>query len=98
MSGGEGQELIAFILYVDMFFSPIQQLSQVFDSWQQTRVSVGRISQLMQLETLTPPPAQPSHSSMLVLRQIAHPSASTHQSQTEMQANRSPLDQGLEEN
>ncbi|CAN5320808.1 hypothetical protein BH09ACT6_BH09ACT6_03090 [soil metagenome] len=46
--------LIAFILYIDMFFSPIQQLSQVFDSWQQTRVSVGRISQLMQLETLTP--------------------------------------------
>ncbi|HEY0279512.1 MAG TPA: ABC transporter ATP-binding protein, partial [Solirubrobacterales bacterium] len=32
--------LIAFILYVDMFFSPIQQLSQVFDSWQQTRISV----------------------------------------------------------
>ncbi|HWH20367.1 MAG TPA: ABC transporter ATP-binding protein, partial [Solirubrobacterales bacterium] len=35
--------LIAFILYVDMFFSPIQQLSQVFDSWQQTRISVARI-------------------------------------------------------
>jgi ATP-binding cassette subfamily B protein len=46
--------LIAFILYIDMFFSPIQQLSQVFDSWQQTRVSVGRISELMQMETLTP--------------------------------------------
>jgi len=46
--------LIAFILYIDMFFSPIQQLSQVFDSWQQTRVSVGRISQLMALEPLTP--------------------------------------------
>ncbi len=46
--------LIAFILYIDMFFSPIQQLSQVFDSWQQTRVSVGRIAELMQLETLTP--------------------------------------------
>jgi ATP-binding cassette subfamily B protein len=46
--------LIAFMLYIDMFFSPIQQLSQVFDSWQQTRVSVGRISDLMALETLTP--------------------------------------------
>ncbi|BDZ51985.1 ABC transporter [Frondihabitans sucicola] len=46
--------LIAFLLYIDMFFSPIQQLSQVFDSWQQTRVSVSRISQLMALETLTP--------------------------------------------
>ncbi|MDQ6850266.1 MAG: ABC transporter ATP-binding protein/permease, partial [Actinomycetota bacterium] len=48
-------ELIAFILYIDLFFSPIQQLSQVFDSWQQTRVSVRRIGQLMELDTLTPP-------------------------------------------
>ncbi|ONH30386.1 ABC transporter ATP-binding protein [Pseudofrankia asymbiotica] len=51
--------LIAFLLYIDMFFSPIQQLSQVFDAWQQTRVSVGRIAELMRLETLTPPPAEP---------------------------------------
>jgi ATP-binding cassette subfamily B protein len=51
--------LIAFILYVDMFFSPIQQLSQVFDSWQQTRISVGRISELMRLDTLTPEAARP---------------------------------------
>jgi ATP-binding cassette subfamily B protein len=57
--------LIAFILYVDMFFSPIQQLSQVFDSWQQTRVSVGRISQLMQLETLTPEPDRPAQAGRL---------------------------------
>ena len=46
--------LIAFILYLDLFFSPIQQLSQVFDSWQQTRVSVERVGELMALETLTP--------------------------------------------
>lgn len=51
--------LIAFLLYIDMFFSPIQQLSQVFDAWQQTRVSVGRIAELMRLETLTPEPAEP---------------------------------------
>jgi ATP-binding cassette, subfamily B, bacterial len=51
--------LIAFILYVDMFFSPIQQLSQVFDSWQQTRISVARIDELMGLETRTPPAAEP---------------------------------------
>jgi ATP-binding cassette, subfamily B, bacterial len=51
--------LIAFILYVDMFFSPIQQLSQVFDSWQQTRISVARIDELMGLETQTPPAATP---------------------------------------
>ncbi len=51
--------LIAFVLYIDMFFSPIQSLSQVFDSWQQTRVSVNRISDLMQLDTRTPEPEHP---------------------------------------
>jgi ATP-binding cassette subfamily B protein len=51
--------LIAFILYIDLFFSPIQQLSQVFDSWQQTRVSVARIAELMRLETLTPLAEEP---------------------------------------
>ena len=43
--------LIAFILYIDLFFSPVQQLSQVFDSWQQTRVSMSRVADLMKLET-----------------------------------------------
>ena len=51
--------LIAFILYLDLFFSPIQQLSQVFDSWQQTRVSVERVGELMALETLTPEATHP---------------------------------------
>ncbi|NVM93944.1 ABC transporter ATP-binding protein [Arthrobacter wenxiniae] len=51
--------LIAFLLYITMFFSPIQQLSQVFDAWQQTRVSVLRIAELMQLETLTPNDPEP---------------------------------------
>jgi ATP-binding cassette subfamily B protein len=51
--------LIAFLLYIDMFFSPIQQLSQVFDSWQQTRVSVARIADLMRLDTLTPAAVDP---------------------------------------
>ncbi len=53
--------LIAFLLYIDLFFSPIQQLSQVFDSWQQTRVSVKRIAELMALDTLTPDPDVPVH-------------------------------------
>ena len=52
-------ELIAFILYIDLFFAPIQQLSQVFDAWQQTRVSVARIADLMAIETRTPPAAEP---------------------------------------
>jgi ATP-binding cassette subfamily B protein len=51
--------LIAFLLYIDLFFSPIQQLSTVFDSWQQTRVSVARISELMAQKTITPEPDDP---------------------------------------
>ncbi len=51
--------LIAFLLYIDLFFSPIQQLSQVFDAWQQTRVSVARIADLMALDPLTPDPVDP---------------------------------------
>jgi ATP-binding cassette subfamily B protein len=57
--------LIAFILYIDMFFSPIQQLSQVFDSWQQTRVSVARIAELMVLDTRTPQAPDPVHAPRL---------------------------------
>jgi ATP-binding cassette subfamily B protein len=57
--------LIAFILYVDMFFSPIQQLSQVFDSWQQTRISVARIDEVMQLESRTPAAAEPREAGRL---------------------------------
>jgi ATP-binding cassette, subfamily B, bacterial len=57
--------LIAFILYIDLFFSPIQQLSQVFDSWQQTRISVNRIADLMQIDTLTPNPEEPVNAGRL---------------------------------
>ena len=39
--------LLSFILYLDQFFSPIQQLSQVFDTWQQARASMVRINELM---------------------------------------------------
>jgi ATP-binding cassette subfamily B protein len=54
-------ELIAFLLYLDLLFSPIQQLSQVFDSYQQARASMTQIDALMRIDTLTPPPAQPVH-------------------------------------
>jgi ATP-binding cassette subfamily B protein len=52
-------ELIAFLLYLDLFFSPIQQLSQVFDSYQQARVSLDRISELLATTTNVPAPAEP---------------------------------------
>jgi ATP-binding cassette subfamily B protein len=51
--------LLAFLLYVDLFFSPIQQLSQVFDAWQQTRISLRRIDGLMGVEPTVPAPSEP---------------------------------------
>jgi ATP-binding cassette subfamily B protein len=51
--------LIAFLLYLNLFFAPIQQLSQVFDSYQQARVAITRISELLDTPTTVPPPAEP---------------------------------------
>ncbi|MGO1950451.1 MAG: ABC transporter ATP-binding protein [Mycobacteriaceae bacterium] len=39
--------LVAFSLYVTQLFGPIQQLSQVFDQFQQAKVSLQRISELL---------------------------------------------------
>jgi ATP-binding cassette, subfamily B, bacterial len=52
--------LIAYLLYVDMFFSPVQNLSQVFDSYQQAAVGLRRITELLRTHTNTPEPEQPT--------------------------------------
>jgi ATP-binding cassette, subfamily B, bacterial len=51
--------VVAFILYVGQFFSPIQQLSQVFDTWQQASVSTSRIGELLSTPSATPPAKDP---------------------------------------
>jgi ATP-binding cassette subfamily B protein len=51
--------LIAFVLYVDTFFSPVQQLSQVFDSYQQASVGMRRLRDLLRTPTSTPAAADP---------------------------------------
>jgi ATP-binding cassette subfamily B protein len=51
--------LIAFVLYLDSFFTPIQQLSQVFDSYQQAQVGLRRIGELLDTPTTTPPALHP---------------------------------------
>jgi ATP-binding cassette subfamily B protein len=51
--------LIAYLLYIDMLFSPVQQLSQVFDSYQQAMVGLSRITGLLRLGTSTPQQADP---------------------------------------
>ncbi|MEU6093409.1 ABC transporter ATP-binding protein [Streptomyces sp. NPDC047079] len=45
--------LVAYLLYIDLFFAPVQQLSQVFDGYQQATVSLGRIQELLQEPTAT---------------------------------------------
>ncbi|MGV9315262.1 ABC transporter ATP-binding protein [Streptomyces sp. NPDC003691] len=40
--------LVAYLLYIDLFFAPVQQLSQVFDGYQQAAVSLGRIQELLE--------------------------------------------------
>jgi ATP-binding cassette subfamily B protein len=39
--------LVAFVLYLGMLFGPVQQLSQVFDGYQQALVGLHRISDLL---------------------------------------------------
>ncbi|MGW4635810.1 ABC transporter ATP-binding protein [Nocardia sp. NPDC004415] len=46
--------LIAFLLYIELLFAPIQQLSQVFDSYQQAVVGVDRIGELLRTPVDTP--------------------------------------------
>ncbi len=52
-------ELIAFLLYLNQLFPPIQQLSHVFDHYQQARVSTARIGELLATASSTPPPVRP---------------------------------------
>jgi ATP-binding cassette subfamily B protein len=51
--------LVAFLVYLDQFFAPIQQLSMVFDQWVQAGVSLGRIDELLRTPTGTPPALDP---------------------------------------
>ncbi|WNZ11295.1 ABC transporter ATP-binding protein [Streptomyces sp. 11x1] len=51
--------LVAYLLYIDLFFAPVQQLSQVFDGYQQATVSLGRIQELLQEPTSTKAAPEP---------------------------------------
>ncbi|MBC6795453.1 ABC transporter ATP-binding protein [Corynebacterium sp. LK28] len=52
--------LVAFSLYLTMLFGPIQQLSQVFDQFQQASVSVSRIRELLNEQPAITAPANPT--------------------------------------
>ncbi|MPZ64509.1 MAG: ATP-binding cassette domain-containing protein [Pseudonocardiaceae bacterium] len=51
--------LAAFLLYLGLFFTPVQQLSQVFDSYQQAAVGLRRIRELLATPTSVPAAAAP---------------------------------------
>ncbi len=61
VAGGtlEAGVLLGFLLYLQQFFSPIQQLSSVFDGYQQARVGLSRIGDLLRTPTSVPPAEQP---------------------------------------
>lgn len=46
--------LVAFTMYLGQLYGPIQQLGQVFDSWQQASVSFDRITTLLEERTTVP--------------------------------------------
>lgn len=51
--------LVAYLLYIDLFFAPVNQLSQIFDGYQQAAVGLGRIRDLLRTPTSTPDAEQP---------------------------------------
>ncbi|MFE4607081.1 ABC transporter ATP-binding protein [Streptomyces niveus] len=51
--------LVAYLLYIELFFAPVQQLSQVFDGYQQATVSLGRIQELLREPTSTEAATKP---------------------------------------
>ncbi|MBA8926431.1 ATP-binding cassette subfamily B protein [Kutzneria viridogrisea] len=51
--------LLAFQLYLGLFFAPVQQLSGVFDGYQQAMVGLRRIGELLDTPSSVLPPEQP---------------------------------------
>ena len=51
--------VVAFILYLGQFFQPIQQLSQLFDTFQQAKAAGIKIDELLKRQTSTPAPKDP---------------------------------------
>jgi ATP-binding cassette subfamily B protein len=52
--------LVAFLLYLTQFFAPIQQLSQVFDSWQKAAAGMRKLDDLLTTPTSVPTSQQPT--------------------------------------
>ena len=55
--------LVAFTMYLTQLYGPIQQLGQIFDSWQQATVSFDRIRALLDEPTTVPDTGTTPHAS-----------------------------------
>lgn len=51
--------LVAFLLYLDLFFAPIRQTSMVFDQWLQAKVAAGKLGELLRTPSGTPQAQRP---------------------------------------
>jgi ATP-binding cassette subfamily B protein len=51
--------LVAYLLYIDLFFAPVNQLSQLFDGYQQAAVGLSRVRELLRTPTSTPAATDP---------------------------------------
>lgn len=47
-------DLLAFILLLTSFFAPIQQLSQIFDTYQQAKAAMAKLTELIETDSSTP--------------------------------------------
>ncbi|MGU3292269.1 ABC transporter ATP-binding protein [Williamsia sp. M5A3_1d] len=72
-SAGPGT-LVAFVLYLGMLFAPVQQLSQVFDGYQQAVVGLRRIGDLLRTPSsvVTPDGATHDRAAAGILRFDGH--------------------------
>lgn len=52
-------DIVAFMLYITMLFSPVQQMSQVLDGYQRAKVGLNQIRDLLLTPTSTPPAPDP---------------------------------------
>lgn len=51
--------VVAFVLYLNQFFGPIQQLSQLFDTYQQAKAAGRKLDDLLSRPSSTPPSSDP---------------------------------------
>lgn len=50
--------VVAFVLYLNQFFQPIQQLSQLFDTYQQAKAAGTKLDELLLRQSSTPAPSR----------------------------------------